>query len=167
MFLRGGSAYCGRACADSHAADRRSALRPGPVLAPKPETQIAGRRVAPGNATAVEGLAAMTTAISSEERVRLHRWAADAQSLRDGLLGMLDDYERLRGVAEAAEQESERLVSVSATLRDRADSAEKECAALRDEVSRLRAESERYGKEREDLTESLSQILRRLGDRQR
>ena len=96
---------------------------------------------------------------SKEVRDRATRWIEEGHSQLGVILGVLNDYDRLHGVADAAEQESERLrglVKENEQLRDRVETAEHECGRLGEEVSQLRAEIERTRKERVEVAEWLS-----------
>ncbi|MFQ5521044.1 MAG: hypothetical protein ACE5FK_06580 [Candidatus Methylomirabilia bacterium] len=104
------------------------------------------------------------------------RTSAETAEARDLLFEFLNDYDRLRNRAEAAARESERLralLSESERLHIRVEEAERESEQLREEVGRLRAETEGYRRERQEIADlfsrsvdSLSQLvneaLRRL-----
>ena len=74
---------------------------------------------------------------SEDARDRASRWLEDGRSLARVLLEVFDGYDRLRGMAEAAERECERL---------------------RDEVNRLQAENDHLQREREEIGEALSKL---------
>ena len=84
-----------------------------------------------------------------EVRERVGRWIEEGQSLLGVLLGFLYEYERILNLAE---------------------SAQRECERLREEVHRLQADTDRYRREREEIAESLSRslndLLGRLGAHQ-
>jgi chromosome segregation ATPase len=107
----------------------------------------------------------MKSAAGAELRERASRWLEDGQSQLNLVLGILNDYDRLQGVAETAERECERLRGASyenERLRNSLETAERECKTLRAEVARLRQETERHTREREDLAASLSQAMNEL-----
>lgn len=92
---------------------------------------------------------------------RARRWVEEGENHIRVMRGILEDYDRLHRMASDAEQESERL-------RNRLATAERQCEELGAEVSRLRAEVERYQREREETRAVLAQIvqlsLRLLGE---
>jgi chromosome segregation ATPase len=107
----------------------------------------------------------MKTAGGAELRERATRWLEDGQSQLNMVLGILNDYDRLQGVADAAERECERLRSVSyenERLRNSLETAERECQALRAEVTRLRQETDRHTRDREELANSLTQVMNEI-----
>jgi len=97
-----------------------------------------------------------------EARERVVRWLEEGQSQLSAVLAIMHDYERVQGVAQAAEQECERLrafVYENERLRNQVEGLEGECTKLRDEMRQLRILSERHLKEREDIAASLSQLM--------
>jgi len=104
----------------------------------------------------------MSTVTNLEARERVVRWLEDGQGQISAVLGMLHDYDRLNGVAQAAEQECERLrtfVYENERLRNQVEALERECSKLRDDMHNLRGLSERHLREREDIAASLSQLM--------
>lgn len=69
------------------------------------------------------------------------RWIDEGPNVLRALLGILNDYNRLRGTAETAERECERL---------------------REEVSQLRADNDRFRREMEGIAEALSKLMNDL-----
>jgi len=80
----------------------------------------------------------MGSVIAGEMRERMTRAVEEVQGLLGGILGFLDEYERLRVFADTTQRESERL---------------------RQEVDHLRTETERYRNERKEIADSLSQFI--------
>lgn len=104
----------------------------------------------------------MNGVASVEARERVIRWLEEGQSQLGAVLGILHDYERLQGVAHAAEQECERLRSFvyeNERLRNQVETLDGECAKLREEMRQLRSVGERHLREREDIAASLSQLM--------
>jgi predicted RNase H-like nuclease (RuvC/YqgF family) len=104
----------------------------------------------------------MTISTASEVRERVIRWLEDGQGQMAAILGILNDYERLRGVAEAAERECERLRALqyeNERLRNQVEATEHESRALRQEIANLRALAERHVRDREEIAVSLSQLV--------
>jgi len=104
----------------------------------------------------------MSAVTNLEARDRVVRWLEDGQSQIGAVLAMLHDYDRLNGVAQAAEQECERLrtfVYENERLRNQVEALERECSKLRDDMQHLRGLSERHLREREDIAASLSQLM--------
>jgi chromosome segregation ATPase len=104
----------------------------------------------------------MSVVTSAEARDRVVRWLEEGQGQLSTVLAILHDYDRLQGVASAAEQECERLrtfVYENERLRNQVEALESECAKLRDDMHHLRGLSERHLREREDIAASLSQLM--------
>ncbi len=104
----------------------------------------------------------MDSIADAEARQRIIRWLEEGQSQLGAVLGILHDYERLRGVAEAAERECERLRSFvyeNERLRNQLEMAQGEGEKLREEIHQLHGVSERHLREREDIAASLSQLM--------
>ena len=104
----------------------------------------------------------MSAVTNLEARDRVVRWLEDGQGQISAVLAMLHDYDRLNGVAQAAEQECERLrtfVYENERLRNQVEGLERECSKLRDDMHHLRGLSERHLREREDIAASLSQLM--------
>lgn len=101
----------------------------------------------------------------SDARDQAGRWLEEAPERLSFLLGLLRDVDRLRERAERAEREQRRLQAVVAEheqLEVRLAGAEHERDRLRDELSRLRAEHEQYGKERIEVAEQLSDVMNQV-----
>lgn len=101
------------------------------------------------------------TSVAGEERERAIRWIEEGRNVLDVLLGVLNDYDRLKGEAEAAEKERDRLQGTLYELeriRNQADSLQRECEQLRQEVIRLKAENERYQRERNEIADSITRF---------
>ena len=88
----------------------------------------------------------MASADAPEVRERVGRWIEEGQSLLGVLLGFLYEYERMLNLA---------------------DSTQRECERLREEIQRLHAETDRNRREREEIAESLSRALNDLVGRLR
>ncbi|MFQ5897121.1 MAG: hypothetical protein ACE5JN_02600 [Candidatus Methylomirabilia bacterium] len=104
----------------------------------------------------------VSVATAVDVRERAGRWIEDGQQQLANLLGIVNDYERLRDVAESAERECERLrefVYENERLKANLESSEHESERLREEVRELRAETERHRREREAVAESLSHFM--------
>lgn len=104
----------------------------------------------------------MSGVASVEARERVIRWLEEGQGELSAILGILHDYERLHGVAQAAERDRERLrayMHENERLQSQMETLETEAGKLREEVRELRKLSERYLKEREDIAASLSQLI--------
>ena len=96
----------------------------------------------------------MKTAIGRDINLREQatRWLADGSDNVKLLTTVLDEFARLHGVALAAERDGERL-------RAQAELAEQETRRLREGVIRLRSDTTRCMKEREDIAAALSQFM--------
>jgi len=96
----------------------------------------------------------MKTSIGREInlRERATQWLAEGSANVKLLTTVMDEFARLHGVTLAAERDGERL-------RAQADAAEQETRRLREGVVRLRAETARCMKEREDIAAALSQFM--------
>lgn len=104
----------------------------------------------------------VNVATTTEVRERATQWVQDGQSYLGVLLGILNDYDRLRDTAEAAERECERLqkfVYENERLKNTLEASEHECGQLREELSQLRAEAERHRSERQAIADSLSSFM--------
>lgn len=100
--------------------------------------------------------------IAADMRERAIRWIEDGQNQLGTLLGVLNDYDRLRDVADSAERECDRLrefVYENERLKKNLETTEHECEQLREAVRQLRAETERHCLEREGVAESLSHFM--------
>lgn len=84
---------------------------------------------------------------------------------------LLDHRDTLLALGERTESLEDNLARLNRTIsggfldryarvQTRAESAEQECERLRDEVSQLQAEIERHRREREELAEALSRIIK-------
>jgi len=73
-----------------------------------------------------------------ETRQRIVRWIGDSKHLHDLLPGLLDEYERLQG---------------------RAETVERECERLRQEISDLRRENDFFRTERAEIAEAVSKLI--------
>jgi hypothetical protein len=85
-------------------------------------------------------------------REQATRWLADGGDNVKLLSTVLDEFARLHGIALTAERDAERL-------RTQADAAEQETKRLREGVARLRSDTARCMKEREDIAAALSQFM--------
>ena len=85
-------------------------------------------------------------------REQAARWLADGGDNVKLLTTVLDEFARLHGVALTAERDGERL-------RAQAEAAEQETRRLREGVIRLRSDTARCMKEREDIAAALSQFM--------
>ncbi len=104
----------------------------------------------------------VSLATAADVRERASQWIQDGQSQLGILLGILNDYDRLRDVAESAERECERLqkfVYENERLKNTLEATEHECKRLREELSQLRAEAERHRSERQAIADSLSGFM--------
>lgn len=90
----------------------------------------------------------------SEERERVDRWIQESQYLLGRVIpGAFDERERLRGRAEAAEQESERL--------------RRELFELRKEVTDLQSEIQYFRGEHGAIADVLTTVLEHIGQIQK
>jgi hypothetical protein len=96
----------------------------------------------------------MKTAIGRDINLREQatQWLADGRDNVKLLTTVLDEFRRLHGFALAAELDGERL-------RAQAELAEQETRRLREGVIRLRSDTARCMKEREDIAAALSQFM--------
>lgn len=107
---------------------------------------------------------------SKEVREQAGHWLEDGQRHLGVLLGLLNDYDRLLELAEASERENERLRSLSYEIeqvRNRLETSERQCDQLREEMRRLRAETERHQKERVEIADSLTAFMNEVLSRLR
>ncbi len=98
----------------------------------------------------------MTDAATGEERQGALRWIEDGESVLRVLHGMLNDYDRVRERAEAAERENEQL-------RNRLETSERQCEQLGEAVNHHQREREEIA---ELLAEFMNAVLTRLRRRQ-
>ncbi len=99
---------------------------------------------------------------STDVRERVIRWLEDGQGELGTILGILQDYERLHGVVQAAERDRERLrayVHENERLQSQMEALEMEGGKLREEVRDLRPLSERYLKDRADTPAWLPHLM--------
>ena len=88
-----------------------------------------------------------------DDRQRVDRWIEESQYLIGRLIpGLLDDRDRLRGKAEAAEQEIERLRI--------------EVGELRREIADLRSERDGYRTDHAAIAEAVARVMDYLGQAQ-
>ena len=80
----------------------------------------------------------MSSVPAGEAHERAICWIEEGQRMLSALLEVVHDYNLLRGLAETAKRECERL---------------------REEVSQLRAENERFRREREEIAQGLSKLM--------
>jgi septal ring factor EnvC (AmiA/AmiB activator) len=99
---------------------------------------------------------------SKEAREQVSHWLEDGQRQLSVLLGLLNDYDRLLELAEASERENERLRGLNYEIeqvRNRLETSERQSDQLREEVHRLRTETERHRKEREEVADSITTFM--------
>ncbi len=104
----------------------------------------------------------MATVMAGEEREQAIRWIEEGRGIMGSLLGVLNDYDRLKGAVETAEKECERLqgkLEELARLQNLAESLQRECDQLRAEVNRLQVDNERGQKEREEIATSFTSFM--------
>jgi hypothetical protein len=96
----------------------------------------------------------MKTAMGRDVNLREQatQWLADGSANVKLLTSVMDEFARLHGIALAAERDGERL-------RAQAEAAEQETRRLREGVVRLRVDTARCMKEREDIAAALSQFM--------
>ena len=96
----------------------------------------------------------MKTAMGRDVNLREQatQWLADGSANVKLLTNVMDEFARLHGIALTAERDGERL-------RAQAEAAEQETRRLREGVVRLRADTARCMKEREDIAAALSQFM--------
>jgi chromosome segregation ATPase len=83
----------------------------------------------------------MDHAAVAEARARIARWIEDGQGVLGTLPGFFDEHERMRSAAETAERE---------------------CARLREELQALRLQNEALRSDREEIAESIAEGLNRV-----
>jgi hypothetical protein len=96
----------------------------------------------------------MKTAIGRDINLREQaiQWLTEGSTNVKLLTTVMDEFARLHGIVLAAERDGERL-------RARAEAAEQETRRLREGVVRLRSDTARCMKEREDIAAALSQFM--------
>ena len=96
----------------------------------------------------------MKTAMGRDVTLREQatQWLADGSANVELLTSVMDEFARLHDIALTAERDGERL-------RAQAEAAEQETRRLREGVVRLRADTARCMKEREDIAAALSQFM--------
>ena len=96
----------------------------------------------------------MKTAMGRDVNLREQatQWLADGSANVKLLTNVMDEFARLHGIALTAERDGERL-------RAQAEAAEQETRRLREGVVRLRVDTARCMKEREDIAAALSQFM--------
>ncbi|MFQ5899589.1 MAG: hypothetical protein ACE5JN_15275 [Candidatus Methylomirabilia bacterium] len=108
------------------------------------------------------GRASAHARAAPEHMGRGSRPSIEALEARGVLFEFLNDYDRLRNRAGTAERECERLRGLlfkSERLHVRAEEAERESERLREEVRQLRAETESYRREREEIADVFSKSV--------
>jgi chromosome segregation ATPase len=107
----------------------------------------------------------MISAETKELREDVRRWIEDGPGQLAAVLGILRDYDRMRERVELAEREQERLRSLTyenEQLHNRLETVERNCERLREEVARLRTETEHHQKERFEVAEQLSEVMNQV-----
>lgn len=107
---------------------------------------------------------------TADVRERVGRWIEDGQNQLSTLLVIVNDYDRLRDLAESTERECQRLreyVYENERIRKSLETSERDCELLREEVRQLRSETERHRREREAIAETLSQVANEVAGRLR
>lgn len=107
---------------------------------------------------------------TADVRERVGRWIEDGQNQLSTLLVIVNDYDRLRELAESTERECQRLreyVYENERIRKSLETSERDCELLREEVRQLRSETERHRREREAIAETLSQVANEVAGRLR
>jgi hypothetical protein len=94
----------------------------------------------------------MKTLSGVDVRAQAHRWLAESGANLQVLSTVLNEFARLHGIALTAERDGERL-------RPQVEATEQETRRLREGVARLRSDSARCMKEREDIAAVLSQFM--------
>ena len=96
----------------------------------------------------------MKTAMGRDVNLREQatQWLADGSANVKLLTSVMGEFARLHDIALTAERDGERL-------RAQAEAAEQETRRLREGVVRLRADTARCMKEREDIAAALSQFM--------
>jgi chromosome segregation ATPase len=93
------------------------------------------------------------------------RWVEDGPVHLAVLLGLLREHARLRERVAQADREQERLRGLTyenEQLHDRVETAERQCERLREEIFRLRGDSERHLRERVEVAGQLSDMMNQL-----
>jgi polyhydroxyalkanoate synthesis regulator phasin len=116
------------------------------------------REPVPSDALAVIGEGAMTPDESRDIYEQLRRWLKEGQARTAVIQSVLQDLERFRERAEAAE----RRVHEMDQLRYWAEATERQCEQLRQELDRSWADLQRLRAERADFIQQMSEILLRL-----
>ena len=104
----------------------------------------------------------MTSVVAGEEREQAIRWIEEGRSVLGMINGILNDYDRLRAAAEAAERERDRLqemVNELERVRSLAETLQRDCEQLRAERGQLEAEKEQTHKEREDIAQWFTSFM--------
>ncbi len=107
----------------------------------------------------------MISAESKVVREEVRRWVEDGPNALSVLVGLLNDYDRLRERAETVEREQERLRGLTyenEQLHNRIDTAERQCERLREDVCRLRAEIVQHQRERVEVAEQISEVMNQV-----
>ncbi len=94
----------------------------------------------------------MNTLSATDVREQALRWLAEGGLNGQLLSTMLNDFQRLHGIALTAERDAERR-------RAQLEAAEEETRRLREGLARLRGDKARCLKEREDIAAALSQFM--------
>jgi hypothetical protein len=102
-------------------------------------------------ATNGQGERPMTSGVAGPEGERVLRWMDDAPAVFEGVRQLLRERSLFTVVAEAAQTERDRL--------------QQQCEALRQEVRRLQAETERVHTERAETAQWLSSMIKEAASR--
>jgi hypothetical protein len=94
----------------------------------------------------------MKTLSGVDVREQANRWLAESGANLQVLSTVLNEFARLHGIAVAAERDGERL-------RAQVEAVEQETRRLREGMARLRSDSARCMKEREEIAAVLSQFM--------
>jgi regulator of replication initiation timing len=93
----------------------------------------------------------MTGVTVGAEREQIVRWMEEGRNILEIIVKLLNDFDQLKGTAEAAQKENERL---------RFD-----CEQLRAQVTQLKADHERSQKERAEIAQWFSRVMSEAASR--
>ena len=100
----------------------------------------------------------------------VRRWLEAGQTQLASLLELVHEHSRLRERVESSERENDRLRGVTyenEQLRNRLETSERQAEHLRQTMSELRAENDRYQKDREETAERLNHLVNEIAQRLR
>jgi len=104
----------------------------------------------------------MITEVEGAEREQVIQWMEEGRDVLGIIIRLFHDFDQLNGPLRTAETECQRLqamLSEFQRMSTLAESLNRECQQLRNEVSRLQADRARSQKEREEMAEWFGALM--------